>query len=304
MKLTPLKPTDYPELKPFFRDQRHRLCAYSLVSVLTWSTQEYQPHGTIWEDSLIIGAEFRTHRENRHLLLPISPTHEHGPEKLREIAEKLGFTSYWYASEDYIKTYGRDRIASVFTITEQEAFHDYIYRTEDLSSLKGNRYSKKRNLIHQFKKGYLRKDGRVTLEPLDPGAEADCLEFMEKWCTERGCDMETDENLSCEKQAFINTIKNVDVLEVEGILLRIDGELSAFGVTSRITDEMGALQFEKALVKVKGLYQYFDNLCAKTLLKGYRYINKESDMNVPGLTKAKKSYHPALILKSYRLDIP
>ena len=53
--------------------------------------------------------------------------------------------------------------------------------------------------------------------------------------------------------------------------------------------------------EIKGLYQYFDQLCTDRLLNGYRYINKESDMDVPGLAKAKKSYHPVMKIKSYKL---
>ena len=66
---------------------------------------------------------------------------------------------------------------------------------------------------------------------------------------------------------------------------------------------MGVLHFEKALSNIKGLYQYFDSECAKRLFKGYKYINKESDMGDPGLAKSKKSYHPVMIVKSYKLII-
>jgi hypothetical protein len=64
---------------------------------------------------------------------------------------------------------------------------------------------------------------------------------------------------------------------------------------------MATLQYEKAYDKIKGLYQYFDNQCAKRLFNGYTYINKESDMGVEGLAKAKKSYHPIHIIESFRL---
>ena len=92
-------------------------------------------------------------------------------------------------------------------------------------------------------------------------------------------------------------------MEVNGILLRINGEVNAFAITSHLTDDMGVLQFEKALVKVKGLYQYLDNICAKNLLKGYKLTNKESDMSVPGLARAKKSYHPVMMVKSYKMTV-
>ena len=64
---------------------------------------------------------------------------------------------------------------------------------------------------------------------------------------------------------------------------------------------MATLQYEKAFSSIKGLYQYFDNACAKTLFNGYTYINKESDMGIPGLAKAKKSYLPDRMVHASRL---
>jgi signal transduction histidine kinase len=110
-------------------------------------------------------------------------------------------------------------------------------------------------------------------------------------------------DLKDENQAAINTIENIDLFELDGILLRIDGEINAFGIASRLTENMGVLHFEKAFASKKGLYQYFDRECARRFFKGCSYINKESDMNVPGLAKAKKSYHPVMTVKSYMLTV-
>jgi hypothetical protein len=72
---------------------------------------------------------------------------------------------------------------------------------------------------------------------------------------------------------------------------------------TRLTDTMGVLHFEKAHTHIKGLYQYLDRECARRLFNGYAYLNKESDMDVPGLVQAKKSYHPIKIMKSYQLTL-
>lgn len=66
---------------------------------------------------------------------------------------------------------------------------------------------------------------------------------------------------------------------------------------------MATLNFEKAFSGIKGLYQYLDNECAKKLFKGFRYINKESDMNLPNLAEAKQSYHPLFRVKSFSLTL-
>jgi len=302
MVLKPITPADYPRLKHFFRRQEYRLCEYSLSLIIVWSNTEYQPYGAIDGESLIIGAEFATQKENRHLILPISPVKEHTPEDLSDLAEKFGFESFWFVPEDYIKAYGKKRISSFFRVSGQKDFNDYVYRTDDLVALKGNKYAKKRNLIHQFERNYL-SNGHVKIEPISPHVASECIDFLEEWCEQNHCDAEGDLDLACEKQATINAIENIDRLGVKGLLLRLDGKVSAFGIASQLTANMGVLHFEKADANIKGLYQYFDNQCARELLNQYEYINKESDMNIPGLAKAKKSYHPAMIVKSYVLTL-
>ncbi len=115
--------------------------------------------------------------------------------------------------------------------------------------------------------------------------------------------MDEEADLACEKQAAINMIENIDFLEVEGLIVRVDGVISALAVVSKLTDKMGVLHFEKAFADIKGLYQFFDNLCAKRLLNGYKYINKESDMDVPGIARSKKSYHPVMMIRSFKLTL-
>lgn len=302
MIMKPIEYSNYSKLKDFFRHQRYTLSVYSLPSILAWSNEYYMPYGAIENDALIVAAEFSEQKENRHLILPISPSREYSPKELYALAEKLGYKSYWFVPGEYLERYDKSEIKSLFRTTVQKEYEDYVYQTSDLAELKGNKYSQKRNLIHQFERDYLSR-GRVEAGEIDRSVASECIDFLEKWCKERDCDTEGNDNLACEKLAAINTIQQIDFMDVKGIYLRVDGEISAFGIASYLTDNIGVLHFEKAFAGVKGLYQYFDNLCAKSLFEGYRYINKESDMNIPGLAKVKLSYHPAMRVKSYRLDL-
>lgn len=302
MKLKPIKPSDYPELKRFFKDQRYSLCAYSLSSIIAWSNSSYQPYGAIDGDAFIICAEFTTRKENRHMILPVSPVKAFSPGDLYDLALKLGFERYWFVPDAYMETFGRSKLENYFEVSEQPEYTDYIYQTEDLALLKGNKYSKKRNLIKQFQREYF-DAGRVKVENITSAVASECIDFLEEWCEERDCDRNPEDDLACEKIAAINTIENIEALEVNGILLRLDNVISAFGIASHLTADMGVFHFEKAFSDIKGLYQFFDNLCAKRFFNRYKYINKESDMNIPGLARAKKSYHPVMMVKSYMLTL-
>ena len=302
MKFKPIVPSDFPKLKKFFQRQRYRLCAYSLPSIIAWNSEEFQPYAAVDGKSLIVSGEFATRIENRHLMLPVSLSKDYPPLQLHDLAVKLKFDKYWFVPEDYLLQYGKALVESFFEVKEQKDYKDYIYAADDLALLKGNKYSRKRNLIHQFERSHVDKD-RVTIEKMVPSFLSACIDFLEKWCEERSCDIDENEALFCERQAAINTIENIDLFELDGILLRIDGEINAFGIASRLTESIGVLHFEKAFASKKGLYQYFDRECARRLFKGCSYINKESDMNVPGLAKTKKSYHPVMTVKSYMLTV-
>jgi len=302
MKFSPLAVTDYHNLKRFFQNQQYRLSSYSLLSLIAWSNQTLQAYYTIENNTLIIGNKSVNHPDNNHLLLPISPTANITPESLSHLARESGFPHYWFVPEDFLLRYDRKEVETYFMVAEQTEFDDYIYLSEDLTHLKGNKYLRQRNLIHQFHKKYVER-GKVEVEIINHTNTVECLNFLQKWCELRECEMEQNESLVCEKIATVTTLNNFDSLEAKGILIRINGEVSAFGISSHLTDSMGVLNFEKAYPDIKGLYQFLDNECAKRLFSGYIYINKESDMNLPNLAQSKKSYNPVMMIKSYSLTL-
>ena len=302
MNFLPLTPADFPRLKPYFAQQPHDLCAYSLLSVIVWQNNDYWPCAAVKDDALIISTDYAPEREKRYLLLPVSPQAEYAPETLYDLARATGYSRYWFVPDSYINRYDDAAIRSHFTVEPQPAYDDYIYLRKDLVELGGNRFAKKRNLIKQFQREYVNTD-RVRVETATPDAADECAQFVEAWCEERRCDADAQSDLACEKQALLNTIWNMATLEVNGLLLRIDGTICALGIGASLTDGMGVLHFEKAFSKMKGLYQYFDNQCARRLFTTERYINKESDMGEPALARTKKSYHPVRMARSYQLTL-
>ncbi|MDO9515420.1 MAG: phosphatidylglycerol lysyltransferase domain-containing protein [Syntrophales bacterium] len=303
MKFRPLTPSDYESLKPFFAGQRYELCPYSISSIIAWTNEVYQPCAAVHGDSLVIYANFTRHKERSHLILPISPGREHTPEELADISRQTGYGTYWFVPEDYLNRNAENGLEDSFVIERQEEYDDYVYRTEDLATLAGGRYSKKRNLIKQFERNYPEKEGAVSIKTISPEDIPGCLEFLDRWCEDQECDVDRYEDLACEWNATRNALNNIDTLGFRGITLSIDGAIEAFGMASQLTETMSALHFQKASAQFKGLYQFFDRECARRLFPELEYINKESDMGVAGLIQAKRSYHPARMVQSYKLTL-
>lgn len=302
MIFSPLTPQDYHKLKAYFKNQPYKLSIYSFPSLIVWSNHLFRVKYAIEGDALIICAESERQPEDRYLILPISPERVYHPKELYQLAKDAGFRRYSFIPEDYLSKYRPEEISPIFELTEQKEFEDYIYHKEPLAMLKGNRFIRKRNLIHQFNKTYP-EPGRVRIEKITTVNIEECLNFLEVWCKNYPCEPHQDENLACEKQATINMLHNIELFEVNGLLIRIDGIVSAFGICSNLTQDMGVLNFEKAFSHIKGLYQLLDRTCAQQLFENYQWINKESDLGIPGLAQSKRSYHPAIRIKSFCLNV-
>ncbi len=296
-----LKPEDYPSIKKFFDKHRYPLCEYSPATIVVWNRCLYEVGWRIDGDLLLIAETDIEPPSEKRLLMPVPcPFRELEPRELADVARRHRHTRYYYVPQDYCERH-RSALEELFTVEEQQGYKDYLYRTSDMAGLAGHKYSKKRNLIAQFNKqtAALKK---VKVEPLTKANNGACLNLLDRWARDPEVGARLD-MLNCERKAIVTGLKHFELLEMKGVLVRIDGEISGFAFGSRLSDGVFVLNFEKALDDVKGLYQFLDNELAKHLPHGYSFINKESDLGKPGLVKAKESYYPAFTIKSYSLTL-
>ena len=302
MNFKPIEIEDYGTLRPFFENQPYRHSNYSLFSIIVWSDQAYRTSFAVSAESVVFLNQSALISEDRHLFLPVSPLRKSRPAKLCALAKEAGVPEYRFVPDEYMRDHDRGEVEALFIVTEQPEYEDYIYLTEDLAKLRGNRFAGKRNQIHQFVREYV-ETGRTAVEKMTPGHSGDCLRFLEKWCEIRDCDADENYSLACERRAAILALENIHRLDVEGMVIRVDGVVSAFAIASRLRGDIGVLNFEKAFPDIKGLYQFLDRERARSLLEVYRYINKESDMGISNLVQMKKSYHPVVKEKCYQLQL-
>ena len=179
-------------------------------------------------------------------------------------------------------------------IPERDNF-DYIYKREALAYLSGKKYHSKRNHISAFSKKY-----NWEYEPLNASNKEDFLSFSEKWYLDK---TETlDEGLVAEQKA-LREILNSDVgIEYKGALIRIEGKVVAVTMGSPINSKVLDIHFEKADADYLTAYALINREFALRELGGFEYINREDDLGIEGLRKAKLSYRPAIILEKYSLN--
>lgn len=301
--LTPLLPDHHAELAPHFKGQTNPLCGYSLGALIIWKTHVYYPAFALAGDDAVIARLFPASPDKDYLILPVPNGNHWSPANLVELCRHHRISRINFVDERYLQAWGSDKIGRHFTIEEQTDYEDYVYKKEDLAELKGNKFSKKRNLINQFSREYV-QTGRVDVEPITRHNSGECKALLAYWWGLRPPEARLDEDGLGEKVACTHALDLIETLKgLRGILLRIDGEVKAFGMATDLTDEMADFNFEKADPAIKGLYQFFDRQCARMLFADTPLVNKECDMDDPGLRHAKRSYHPHLRFKSHTLTL-
>ncbi len=174
---------------------------------------------------------------------------------------------------------------------------DYIYASDDLINLPGRRYHGKRNHLAQFDRNY-----DWSYEDITPENIGDCKAVAKKWCEDNGGCTEANgsQNESC---ALLKAFHYYKELGLSGGLIRIEGKPVAFTIGEEINSQTFLLHFEKALDGYNGLYTAINHEFAARHLSGYQYINREEDLGLEGLRKAKLSYHPVILLQKYTVTL-
>ncbi len=184
-----------------------------------------------------------------------------------------------------------------FTVLEKDTsrrFADYIYAAEDLATLAGRRFHKKRNLVHQFEKLY----PDHTYEELSRENMGEVVAFMQERL--RDGDMTEDERF--ENERVLEVLEDYFTLPLCGGLVRVGGRVVAFSIGELIDDTL-LVHVEKADRTCKGGYQYINYRFAREQLSRtpFTLVNREDDTGDEGLRQAKLSYNPVQILHKYRV---
>lgn len=167
---------------------------------------------------------------------------------------------------------------------------DYVYDIHDLADLKGRKFQKKRNHLNRFHQTH--PDCRT--EPLNEG-NLDRVRLMAyRWYEDHQRENpNTDYHM--ERTALFKALDRYEALGMEGLVLLEGEQVMAFTLGSFLRQDTMDVHFEKACAEVDGAYAAINNAFAKYLREKYPqllYLNREDDMGLEGLRKAKLSYNP------------
>ena len=180
-----------------------------------------------------------------------------------------------------------------YSSTINRGLSDYVYNAYDLINLSGKNFHSKRNFITRFYKAY-DYTFRVYDESTDRAA---IFNLLKKW------DVNTrHEKWEIEETLITRAIDYYRELDLKIAVLYVGTELVAFSINSVRNAEIAYTLFEKADTDYIGSYQVINQRTAQMFFTNVKYVNRECDMNVDGLRKAKLSYNPIMIIDKYRVQ--
>lgn len=196
----------------------------------------------------------------------------------------------------FLETYFKD----LFSFEDDRGNYDYLYDIDSLCTLSGRKLSKKRNHIN----GFLQSYGDWNVQEINSLNIQDVLEFAGQWYQKKsGGDSEIgDESLAYEKKALLQIVPQIEKIGADGIVLYVDGKVAAFTVGMKISETVYDTVFEKADEQIKGSYNIINREFARYLKMKYeslKFINREQDLNLPGLRQAKLSYMPCSLVEKF-----
>lgn len=280
---------DRAVLEPVLLNSGRKSCEFNFTNLFAWGDM-YRSSWSIVDgilyllletDDLLMFASGGTRGPSLEQLLRIS-----------DLAREHGYGgSFYHVDDAYLEAH--PEVEKEFRIEPMsDAFAEYVYDVDALVGLHGAKLHKKKNLIAQFRKAW----PQAKTERVGESNLADCQALAERW---RMAQPDPDAlEIRHEAEAIARAVRHYSELPLEGVALRVDGTLIGFSMCSPIGPDIWTEHFEKADASWKGAAQVLNWETAKALQGRVKTLNREQDLGLEGLRRAKESYAPLYLLKN------
>ncbi|MBI4776047.1 MAG: DUF2156 domain-containing protein [Deltaproteobacteria bacterium] len=275
-------------LQKALRDSEPQSSELTFTNLFMWRIY-YGLQISMQDETILLKAE---PEDQPSFLLPtVGPPLD--PVRLRDIVEALG-PDGCIARADAAWIKRNPGLKGSFGTTADRDQFDYVYRTEDLISLSGRKFHRKKNHLNRFLKTY-----EFTYDELNPDMTDACLRLAEEWCQVRNC--EEHPSLKGEERAIREALLHWSHLPFRGGAIFIDGRLEAFSLGEHLNSGTAVIHIEKANADYQGIYAALNQLFVQHAWSHTEFINREQDLGEPNIRKAKESYVPYRFIEKYRL---
>jgi hypothetical protein len=193
----------------------------------------------------------------------------------------------------------RSQMGDRLEVSENRGSWEYLHNVSELAELSGNKYMKKRNRVNQFV-----KQNQYAYLPITPELLPRIEAFQKEWC-ESYREFSGFDSISKESEGIVRAILgNWEKLpQMLGGAIETRGRLVAYTIAEAADEETIMIHFEKASLNFNAAYQIINRDFLQHGGSGYKTVNREEDMDDPGLRDAKNSYHPMDFVKKYTVAV-
>lgn len=182
---------------------------------------------------------------------------------------------------------------------------DYLYTAEHLAELSGRENQKKRNRANKFEKTFPECHMVVRTE-FEESFCRDLVEVEEAWFDGQE---ERVDSAFVEREEIYEACNHWDALGIVGVVVYTkEGIPAAMSIASEISQGVYDIHFEKSYGEYArgGGFAFVNRAFAKYLRDrlGAVWINREEDIGLEGLRRAKMAYNPDLLLNKYHCTFP
>lgn len=168
---------------------------------------------------------------------------------------------------------------------------DYVYEVEKMITHSGKKLHSKKNHLNYFLKNYNFEYRTLSENDMD-----ECKALFDMWQAQK----EEDLKLIAEsKEATYKVLDNFKELGVKGGGIWLDDKLIAFSIGEQITENMALIHLEVADSSYRGAFNAINQKFCENEWKDLKYVNREEDMGIEGLRKAKTAYNPVFLIDRY-----
>lgn len=280
-------------LEPFTKQSGRWLSDTNFTNIFMWRHSR-EILFCIFDNQLIIQTQYPT--QTPFVFYPLGQ----GDKKpiitaLIEHYASLGLNLEFHSlQKDEAESLQRD-FPNRFEFTQRRDRFEYIYNTQELIELSGRKFHKKKNHLNRF---YLQYPN-ACFESLGAENIEEVLRINNQWFQASVESKQNDKGLYYENLGINDALANFETLGLSGGLLRNEGEIIAFSFGEMLDSKMALIHIEKANIAFSGAYQAINQALLKHKFANSLYTNREEDLGIEGLRKAKLSYQPSFLLEKY-----
>ena len=285
------------KMLPFYAMRHNMTCDSVFLESYVWKDY-YNVRYAIWENKALLWL-----MENEGHCFSAMPLcrEEDLPGAFAAIEEyfneELGYPLVINLADEYAVKY-LNLPEDKYLVEEQVDSRDYLYNGDAMRSLAGKKLHKKKNRVNAFKREY---EGRYEYRRLCCSDSHDVWVFLDRWRQQKG--EEVEEHLDYEVKGIHDILKNCSEFSIHMGGVYIDGQMEAFTIGSyNPVEHMAVIHIEKANPEINGLYQFINQQFLIEEFPEAEWVNREDDMGLEGLRKAKMTYYPADYARKYLVE--